>query len=534
MYKRKDHVDGNCTTVQWQKSRSKIAVIPVGSFEQHSSYLPLRTDAIEAEFFAAVVARHFDCAFLPVISIAQSLEHQGFRGSVSFRPTTMISMINDLVDELERQNFTRVILVNAHGGNYILGPVVRDINRSERAVKVMLVNFWEHDSSDEGRKLWAGEVHAGAWETSVMLAIAPELVGDYRGANNTVGLERAIQSDLNHFGVGALRPSGQWGDQQKASEQAGKAIIESISGNIVSHIETRLEWFEKIVCFSGRGGILVDNLLENELDKGLELSLGAGWNQLMADWKLIYRLNPDGTFAALHNGRIVGTAAGVNYDGKIGLIGMVLVNPNMRRRGIATDLMNSCEKALSGCRSVKLDATLEGKKVYQRIGYKTECSLTRYVGSGLISGEQGCDQKLVRPMTSADVSRIAEIDAREFGADRKTMIEGLLEMASEYSFVFEKDGGIKGFVQGRRGAKYEFIGPLWAVDEAAASGLLRCVLMQAAQKPVAIDTFDENKSWNKRLADMGFKPSRCFARMFKGENIAASKKYFASAGPELG
>jgi hypothetical protein len=196
--------------------------------------------------------------------------------------------------------------------------------------------------------------------------------------------------------------------------------------------------------------------------------------------------------------------------------------------------MNSCEKALEGCRSVKLDATPEGKKVYQRIGYKTECCLTRYVGSGLKSCEKEPEKEFVRSMTSEDVSRIAEIDAREFGADRKTMIDGLLEMAPEYSFIFEKDGEIKGFVQGRRGAKYEFVGPLWAVDEATAAGLLRCVLMQAAQKPVAIDTFDENKSWNDRLADMGFKASRCFARMFKGENIAASKKYFASAGPELG
>jgi creatinine amidohydrolase len=250
--------DGLKTTVDWQKLKVPIAVLPVGAFEQHGPHLPLLTDTVKVELFARYVARELGGALLPALSICQSLEHTGFRGTLSLRPETFMAVVRDIASELERQRFTRLVVVNGHGGNFALGPVVRDINRSDRPLKVVLVNYWECDTSDVGRKLREGEVHAGAWETSVMLAAFPETVGDWESVQAVAPLPGARQSDLNHAGMGTFRPNGVWGDPRGASAEAGEAIIASIQDNLVAFVRERLVWFDQSESYGGGGPFASD------------------------------------------------------------------------------------------------------------------------------------------------------------------------------------------------------------------------------------------------------------------------------------
>ena len=170
----KDVIDGGCTTKDWERVESGICVLPVGAFEQHSHHLPLRTDILLAEHFGEMIARELEAALLPAIPIATSLEHSGFRGTFSLRPETLMAVIRDIADEAERQGFRTMVVVNCHGGNFCVAPTVRDINRLDRPIKLIHCYPPEHVERE------GDEVHSGEWETSVMLAMHPDLVGDDR------------------------------------------------------------------------------------------------------------------------------------------------------------------------------------------------------------------------------------------------------------------------------------------------------------------------------------------------------------------
>ena len=143
MPKQNSLLDGTRTSPEWRKARPKLCVLPVGSFEQHSTHLPLATDNIQVEYFARFIARELGAALLPTLPYGTSLEHSGFPGTFTLRPETLMQIVRDIADAVERQGFTTMILLNGHGGNFALVPVVRDINRSDRKLKILLMTWYD-------------------------------------------------------------------------------------------------------------------------------------------------------------------------------------------------------------------------------------------------------------------------------------------------------------------------------------------------------------------------------------------------------
>lgn len=237
-------IDGDNSTLDWQEHSGTVCVLPVGAFEQHSTHLPLCTDIIGAEFFARMAAKSLGAALLPTLPIGTSLEHSGFRGSVSLRPETFMQMVRDIADEIERQRFRVLLIINGHGGNFSLGPVVRDINRRDRALKILLVNWYDfRDTSviSEGN-VDKPDVHAGEMETSLMLALAPDLVGSQReDMPSQQGQEFPLsQSDLNTFGVGHFAPQGAVGCPSLATREKGEAVISAVEKRMIPYLQDRL------------------------------------------------------------------------------------------------------------------------------------------------------------------------------------------------------------------------------------------------------------------------------------------------------
>src|SRR5262249_44841777 len=111
-----------------------------------------------------------------------------------------------------------------------------------------------------------------------------------------------------------------------------------------------------------------------------ELRRLAGWNQKPRDWQRLLTLEPRGCFVALRNGAVVGTVTTTVYGTELAWIGMMLVHPEHRRIGIATQLMNRALEYLKErqMRCVKLDATPAGQPVYEKLGFVSEWRLQRW------------------------------------------------------------------------------------------------------------------------------------------------------------
>ena len=180
-------LDGTCTSPAWAQAAPKVCVFPVGAFEQHSRHLPLASDDIGAQYFGEFVARELGAALLPTLNYGTSLEQTGFKGTVTLRPETLMQDVRDVAAEVEEQGFAVMIILNGHGGNHVLAPVARDINRRNGKLKILVVNHYEFADWQvlDGPKQGKTDLHSGEFETSLLLAIVPELVGKERPDSRT-------------------------------------------------------------------------------------------------------------------------------------------------------------------------------------------------------------------------------------------------------------------------------------------------------------------------------------------------------------
>jgi creatinine amidohydrolase len=219
--------------------------------------MPLVTDALIAGETARRIASELDAALLPVLPYGTSLEHAGFRGSFTLRPETLMQTIRDLADEAEKQGFRYMVVVNGHGGNFCLVPVIRDINRCDRPLKILLVPIGGFrpaaapGASDE-RAPREMDIHSGESETSVMLALFPELVREERPDRPADTSDHPfVQPDLTTFGMGVMNPKGVIGRASLATAEKGRAMHEAAVENMLAYIRDRIRRLEADSRYSG-------------------------------------------------------------------------------------------------------------------------------------------------------------------------------------------------------------------------------------------------------------------------------------------
>jgi len=123
-------------------------------------------------------------------------------------------------------------------------------------------------------------------------------------------------------------------------------------------------------------------LREADIPAALRLKELEQWNQTESDWRRLLRLQPNGCFCATIGGNVVATTTTTTYGRELAWIGMVLVDPECRRLGIATKLMHAALEYLNkaGVATVKLDATSDGRLVYEKLGFKVQSLIERWEG----------------------------------------------------------------------------------------------------------------------------------------------------------
>ena len=259
----------------------------------------------------------------------------------------------------------------------------------------------------------------------------------------------------------------------------------------------------------------------------------SGWNQTQKDWIRTLSYGPDGCFVAEWKGKPAGTAATVNYRDTTAWIGMVLVHPNFRRRGIATALLNLCIAHLrSTVRCIKLDATPEGKMVYNRLGFVAEYNLARWERTKLATETPGPSQTI----EENDWPSLVKLDTPVFGTDRELWLRLLTRDSSRALLNRKEDGGVNAYGLARGGERAEYLGPVVADRRKDGEKLIRKLLDGAQQDTIYWDIPDDNKEAVALAEEMGFVRQRPFIRMWLGEANMKSEpgKQWAIGDPSTG
>jgi len=146
-----------------QDHAARMAVLPVGSFEQHGDFLPLITDTVVACLIARRVSADYSLFLLPPVTLSCSHEHSGFAGTVSVSASTLAAVVTDAAASLRAAGIDRLALVNGHGGNYVLANVVQQANiAGPRMTLFPSRTDWEIARTTAGLDTTASEdMHAG-------------------------------------------------------------------------------------------------------------------------------------------------------------------------------------------------------------------------------------------------------------------------------------------------------------------------------------------------------------------------------------
>ena len=217
------------TYKELENSGVETAVLAVGALEQHSLHLPLGQDWLMVQEVARRIAQKLDAYLLPALPFGNSQEHQDFKGTIWLQPATLAQVVKDIVASLQYHGFRKVVLVNGHGGNWVLKPTVREINLARTGVLVVWV----------GPETWAAgavgprELHAGQNETSRALAVHPHLVKEER----VDFVPDVTREYLDYVGVCGVSPQGVWGEPTKATAEEGRRILEEGIEASVAYIE---------------------------------------------------------------------------------------------------------------------------------------------------------------------------------------------------------------------------------------------------------------------------------------------------------
>ncbi|MHA6484689.1 creatininase family protein [Paenibacillus sp. strain BS8-2] len=227
------------TRKQFLEKECELAVLPVGAIEQHGSHLPVGTDAIIAQEIAARLARRLHGYLLPCLSISSSIEHRESKGTVYLRSDTLALVIWDIAESLRYSGFRRLIVFTGHGGNWILKPTIRQMNRDyeERGLEMDVILIPSNIAGARQGDILnhvQHDLHAGEKETSIMLHLCPEHVADIvpETAHTSVP-----QDYMDYFDVIDITKDGYWGFPQEATADKGKRLLDLMEDSSIAYLE---------------------------------------------------------------------------------------------------------------------------------------------------------------------------------------------------------------------------------------------------------------------------------------------------------
>ena len=267
------------------------------------------------------------------------------------------------------------------------------------------------------------------------------------------------------------------------------------------------------------------------------LKEAAGWNQLPQDWLGYLELAPSGCFAGIVGGRVVATGTAINYGTRLGWIGMILVHPEFRRRGLATRIMDRLIDHLTGlgCSTLKLDATDAGAPVYEKVGFQTEYQVERWIRKPQPPAQSRRSGARPQQITTRALPSLGQWDSRCFGADRSSLLEWFRAHGGPSAYLGDPSAP-EAFILGRPGSFAHQIGPLTASSAEHAEALLAPAIEAHHDRPLIADLISDNNEARRLLQNFAFEPSRVLKRMYRGSDPGPGQPehLYCLAGFEFG
>ena len=232
-----------------------VCVVPIGCLEAHAAHLPLGTDFILAHKIAAEAAKIEQAVVFPALYFGSVYENADFCGAICLDPELLIRLYFNVFDEISRNRFKKIIILNGHGGNdsllRFLAHAALSKKRNYNLYFINGHNFSEEQSKQieadcEGRPVG----HACENETSIMLHIAPELVQPDKIPKEQVDITKR-RGELDEIGYDSLWWRSQWpkcyiGDASYATKERGEKYVGFSVENLIKMIRAVKE--DKVVA----------------------------------------------------------------------------------------------------------------------------------------------------------------------------------------------------------------------------------------------------------------------------------------------
>jgi creatinine amidohydrolase len=230
--------------------RDAIVILPVASLEQHGPHLPVEVDSMLGETVAARTAARIDArglavAVLPVLWTGLSEHHMSFGGTITLDNDAFAALVEGVVRSVLRHGFRKIVLLNAHGGNENALRAITDDLTPKLGVPIVQLTYWYAAAVAIAKILetQGGLSHACEAETSMMMAVRPELVAEDRiplAKSNTTG---DIASGVYRWrSIGSRSASGVIGNPEAATREKGERLFDAISTAVADKLCDKDLW----------------------------------------------------------------------------------------------------------------------------------------------------------------------------------------------------------------------------------------------------------------------------------------------------
>ena len=230
-------------------SRDVPVVIPVAALEQHGRHMPVFTDSM---LLGEIVRRAGErlgerVLWTPLQWLGNSEHHLDFPGSMSAAPRTYLNLLREMAENFIAHGFKRIVFLNGHGGNHVPGSQavyeLRQKYRKRNDLLLLFATYWDlgkpWDTLPELKQRRMG--HACEFETSMMLRIAPHLVGDHR-ATPTVEFGSPFEPAVRGWTMPDRSEPGHIGEANAATAEKGEHLFATFAAGAVAFLERVVAW----------------------------------------------------------------------------------------------------------------------------------------------------------------------------------------------------------------------------------------------------------------------------------------------------